>query len=51
MGDGGPNERWVMADTVSTLNALKVKKELAEYEHLVRSVPQGEQPGAKCANG
>ena len=31
----GPNERWVMADSGSTLHAMDVQKELPNYKHLV----------------
>ena len=42
------NEQWVMADTGSTVNAMRVSKSLPKYQHLVRPC---DQPGAECANG
>ena len=48
----GPYERWVMADSGSSLHALDVAKELPGYEHLVVPLPVGKKGrGAETASG
>ena len=42
------NGQWGMADTGSTVNAMRIPKSLPKYQHLVRPC---DQPGAECVNG
>lgn len=45
-------EIWVLADTGSTIHGINVKKEIPEYQHLVKRIPKNKQGrGAECANG
>ena len=48
----GPHERWVMADSGSSLHAMDIAKELPGYEHLVCPLPEGKKGrGAETASG
>ena len=48
----GANERWVMADSGSSLHAMDIAKELPGYEHLVCPLPEGKKGrGAETASG
>ena len=47
-----PGERWVMADSGSTLHGMDVAKELPGYEHLVVPLPEKKKGrGAETASG
>ena len=48
----GPNERWVMADSGSTLHGMNISKELPGYESLVVPLPEHKKgAGAETASG
>ena len=48
----GPYERWVMADSGSSLHAMDVAKELPGFAHLVAPLPEGKKGrGAETASG
>ena len=48
----GLYERWVMADSGSSLHAMDISKELPGFEHLIVPIPEGKKGrGAETASG
>ena len=48
----GPHERWVMADSGSTLHALNVSNNLPDFKQLVAPLPEAKRgKGAESASG